>query len=81
MSFTKFGSAFSAASMISDIVTGCKNSEKHSSVIIEKPITLIFIWQATITSGIVLMPTTSAPTIRKKRYSALVSRFGPGTET
>lgn len=35
MSFTKFGSAFSAASMISDIVTGCKNSEKHSSVIIE----------------------------------------------
>ena len=36
---------------------------------------------ATITSGTVDMPTTSAPIIRKKRYSARVSRLGPVTAT
>ena len=35
----------------------------------------------TITSGTVDMPTTSAPMPRRKRYSARVSRFGPGTAT
>ena len=35
----------------------------------------------TITSGTVDIPTTSAPICRRKRYSARVSRFGPGTAT
>ena len=38
-------------------------------------------WTPTITSGTVDMPTTSAPMPRRKRYSARVSRFGPGTAT
>lgn len=75
------GSAFEAADIISSTFTGDKLSGKHSSVIIDKPNTLIDEWFATITSGTVLIPTTSAPIVLKYLYSALVSRLGPGTET
>ena len=51
------------------------------SVITEIPRTSRPACTATITSGTVDMPTTSAPMPRKNRYSARVSRFGPVTAT
>ena len=45
---------------------------------IEMPTPASPAWIATITSGTVDMPTTSAPMARSIRYSARVSRFGPG---
>src|SRR2546422_3956822 len=44
---------------------------------IDTPSTFIPICTAVMTSGTVLIPTTSAPRARSIRYSARVSRFGP----
>ena len=57
---------------------GSRASGRHRSVTIEKPRTLSPAWTATRTSGTVDIPTTSAPMPRRNRYSARVSRFGPG---
>jgi hypothetical protein len=43
------------------------------------PSTAIPAWWATVTSGAVLIPTASAPALRKKRTSAGVSKLGPAT--
>jgi hypothetical protein len=67
--------------MMRPISAGSSASGRHWSVMIEIPITRIPSCTATITSGTVDMPTTSAPIARSIRYSALVSRFGPGTAT
>ena len=75
------GSAALATAMILATFAGSKASGRHMSVTIENPTTRIPQWTATITSGTVDMPTTSAPITRRKRYSARVSKFGPGTAT
>jgi hypothetical protein len=51
------------------------------SLTIEHPSTRIPQCTATIASGTVDMPTASAPIIRRNRYSARVSKFGPNTAT
>lgn len=79
--FRRFGSALAAVARISSMFTGWRASGRHRSVMIESPKTRIPAWTATITSGTVDMPTTSAPIARKNRYSARVSRFGPVTAT
>ena len=63
------------------MLAGSRASGKHMSVITDSPSTRIPACTATITSGTVDMPTTSAPMCRRKRYSARVSRFGPVTAT
>ena len=61
------------------MLAGFRASGKQRSVTTDSPNTLMPAWTATITSGTVDMPTTSAPMVRRKRYSARVSRFGPVT--
>src|SRR5687768_4401258 len=77
----RWGSARDATAMISSSVAGSRASGRHRSVRIEIPSTRIPAWTATMTSGTVDMPTTSAPALRSMRYSARVSRFGPVTAT
>src|SRR5262249_26994013 len=74
-------SAQLAVAMISARTTGSRASGKHMSVTTDKPRFRKPAWTPTITSGTVDIPTTSAPICRRKRYSARVSRFGPGTAT
>ena len=50
-------------------------------MMIDTPSTRIPRCTAAITSGTVLIPTTSAPNPRSMRYSARVSRLGPATAT
>src|SRR5690606_33474336 len=76
-----FGSASPATRMISSIPVGASASGRHRSVMIDTAMTRIPMCLAVITSGTVLIPTTSAPIARSIRYSARVSRFGPGTAT
>ena len=76
-----FGSASAAVARISSMLAGFRASGRHRSVTIDRPSTRMPAWTATITSGTVDMPTTSAPMVRRKRYSARVSRFGPVTAT
>src|SRR5439155_22003117 len=76
-----FFSAAFAVAMISARFTGSSASGRHVSVTIDSPRHFSPQWTATITSGTVDMPTTSAPSWRRKRYSARVARFGPGTAT
>src|SRR5260221_289116 len=75
------GSAPRAMAMISSTLTGCNASGRQTSVTTENAMTRSPQCAATMTSGTVDMPTTSAPIIRKKRYSARVSRLGPVTAT
>ena len=60
---------------------GSSVSGMHKSVTIEKPSVRKPAWTATMASGTVDMLTMSAPSVRNMRYSARVSRFGPGTAT
>src|SRR5207248_839635 len=76
-----FGSAMAAFWRMTEISTGCRASGRHISVTQERPSARRPAWAATSTSGTVDMPTASAPIIRRKRYSARVSRFGPVTAT
>src|SRR5207247_683496 len=75
------GSAARATAMICSTDVGASASGKHWSVTIDTPSTRIPTWRAAITSGTVLIPTTSAPMPRNMRYSARVSRLGPATAT
>src|SRR5439155_3592387 len=75
------GSAFAAVARIFGTSTGSRASGKHVSVTTASASTRIPAWTATIVSGTSDMPTRSAPTQRKNRYSARVSRFGPATPT
>src|SRR5207245_10213587 len=75
------GSAARATAMICSTDAGASASGRHWSVMIETPSTLIPVCTAVMTSGTVLIPTTSAPRARSIRYSARVSRFGPVTAT
>src|SRR5580765_1648591 len=75
------GSARLATAMIFSRLAGSRASGRHWSVMIEIPSTFIPSCTATMTSGTVDIPTTSAPIARSMRYSARVSRFGPVTAT
>src|SRR6185437_5469069 len=75
------GSAARATAMICSTDVGASASGRHWSVMIDTPSTFIPMCTAVITSGTVLIPTTSAPMARSMRYSARVSRFGPVTAT
>ena len=75
------GSARPAVAMIRPMSAGSSASGRHWSVMIEMPMTRMPSCTATITSGTVDMPTTSAPIARSIRYSARVSRLGPVTAT
>src|SRR5690606_32018843 len=76
-----FGSAAIAISTMRSNAVGSSASGRQEAVVIAHPRTRIPMCPATITSGTVLMPTTSAPMPRSIRYSARVSRLGPGTAT
>jgi len=57
-------------------------SDRQSKGLESQPVVVgLGMGTATMTSGIKDMPTTSAPSARKRRYSARVSRFGPTTAT
>src|SRR2546430_8540190 len=75
------GSEERATAMICSTDVGASASGKHWSVTIDTPSTRIPMWRAAITSGTVLIPTTSAPMPRNMRYSARVSRLGPAPAT
>src|SRR5690606_20553656 len=75
----KAGSVFAAAARISSIFTGFIFPGVHRSVIAETAKQGIPMCLAAIFSGAVDMPTASAPISLRYLYSALVSRFGPGT--
>src|SRR5256886_12282620 len=75
------GSAPRATAMICSTDAGASASGRHWSVMIDTPSTRIPTCTAAITSGTVLIPTTSAPSPRSMRYSARVSRLGPATAT
>src|SRR5205085_3274285 len=75
------GSAPRATAMICSTDVGVSASGRHWSVMIDTPSTRTPRCTAAITSGTVLMPTTSAPSARSMRYSARVSRLGPVTAT
>src|SRR5438874_958638 len=75
------GSAVRATAMICSTDAGASASGRHWSVMIDTPSTRRPMCRAVITSGTVLIPTTSAPMARSIRYSARVSRFGPDTAT
>src|SRR5437588_2937724 len=80
-SMRNFFSATAAVARISSSTTGSSASGKQISVITDRPRLRSPQWTPTMTSGTVDMPKDSAPIPRKKRYSARVSRFGPGTAT
>src|SRR5262249_40808513 len=65
-----FFSAALAVAMISGRLAGSSASGRHMSVTTEMPRVRSPAWTATMTSGTVDMPTTSAPPARRKRYSA-----------
>ena len=73
------GSALFAAAIISSKLTSLIFPSMPRSVMIEIAKHGIFICRATITSGIVDIPTASAPIMRRNLYSAGVSRLGPVT--
>src|SRR6185503_2128786 len=75
------GCAAFAAAMIWASVVASSVSGTALSVITLTPSTRIPACTATMTSGTVDMPTTSAPSVRTIRYSARVSRLGPDTAT
>ena len=76
-----FSPARAAFFRTTSIGAGSMQSGRLTLEMADKPRSRSPQWTATITSGIVDIPTASAPIIRRKRVSAGVSMLGPVTPT